>query len=318
MSAPSSRSVIVIGTGAVGGFFGARLVRSGYDVHFLVRSDYEHIGRHGLRIDSVDGDFTLPRVQVHASAGTTVPPCDIALVTLKTTENRGLGHLLPRVLVPGGTVVLLQNGLGEEERVAAIPGVGSVVAGLAFVCVTKVGPGHIHHLDYGTVRLAEYAPGGVAAGLTPALQALCEFFEGAGIPVIPEPSWLRARWHKLVWNIPYNGLSVVLRADTAALMASSPIRALIESLMREVSAASAAEGHPIREESVGEMLANTAVMRPYLPSMRGDFDAGRELELETMYAVPIRRARAAGAPMRQVEALHAELQFLSARRAATA
>lgn len=197
---------------------------------------------------------------------------------------------------------------------AAIPGVAGVFSGLAFVCASKAGPGHIRHHDYGALRLAEYAPGGVAAGLTPALRALEALFTRADVEASLEADWLGARWHKLVWNIPYNGLSVVLRADTGRLTASAPSRALIGALMGEVCAASAAEGHAVPDAVAAEMLTMTAAMKPYLPSMRLDFDAGRELELESMYAVPTRRARAAGAAMPRVEALLAELEYLVATR----
>jgi 2-dehydropantoate 2-reductase len=89
-----------------------------------------------------------------------------------------------------------------------------VLAGLAFVCVTKVGPGHVRHHDYGTVRLAAYAPG-AAAGITPVMARLGAALEGAAVPVTLEPDWLAARWRKLVWNVPYNGLSVLLRPTRA-------------------------------------------------------------------------------------------------------
>lgn len=305
--------LVVVGAGAVGGYFGARLARAGHDVQFLARSDREHLERHGLRVESVAGDFTLAPVEAHADPAA-VRPVEIALVALKTTANAALPAILPRVLVPGGTVVLLQNGLGEEERAAALPGVGAVLAGLAFVCVSKVGPGHVRHLDYGSIRLAAFAPGGAAAGITPVMERLGAALEGAGVPVTLEPDWLAARWQKLVWNVPYNGLSVLLRADTGALMASPPVRALVAAMMREVTAASAAEGHSIGDAFVDEMLTGTDAMRPYLPSMRLDFDAGRPLELASMYAVPVARARAAGAPMARVEALLAELEFLVAAR----
>jgi 2-dehydropantoate 2-reductase len=307
--------IAVVGTGAVGLYYGGLLARAGHEVHFLARGDHAHLVEHGLRVDSDHGGFVLPRISAHVDPAA-VPPCDHALVTLKTTGNAALPGILPRVLAPGGTTVLLQNGLGEEERTAALPGVSTLLAGLAFVCVTRLGPGHVRHFDYGAVRLAEYAPGGAAAGTTPAMERLGAALREAGVPVAFEPDWLGARWRKLVWNVPFNGLSVALRTDTGALMASPSTRALVVALMREVTAASAAEGHPIPGAFVDEMISLTDAMRPYLPSMRLDFDAGRELELGAMYRTPVERARAAGAPMVRVETLLAELEFLVASRSA--
>lgn len=310
---PPRPRIAVIGTGALGGYYGGLLARAGHDVHFLVRSDLAHVQARGLRIDSVDGDFVLPRVQAHGTAAS-VPPCDLALVCLKATQNAVLGDVLPALLVDGGSVVLLQNGLGEEERLADLARVGSVVSALGFVCATKTAPGHVRHLDYGALRLAEYGPGRTAAGLTPHLEAVGALFTGAGVKVTLAEDWLEARWKKLVWNVPFNGLTVVLRADTGELVGHAPTRALVRSIMLEVTAAAAAEGRSIGEEFVDRMLADTAAMRPYLPSMRVDYDAGRPLETHTMYRVPLARGAAGGVEMVRTEMLAAELELVAESR----
>ena len=128
-------SYAVIGTGAIGGYYGSLLVRSGKDVHFLLHSDYEHVRRHGLTVASKYGDFALPHVNAYKSPET-LPRCDVAIVALKATDNGILPDILPYCLNERGIVLLLQNGFGQEELIAAIPGVKTIVAGLCFVCTT--------------------------------------------------------------------------------------------------------------------------------------------------------------------------------------
>ncbi len=105
----------IIGTGAIGGYYGGMLARAGKDVHFLFHSDYDYVRKHGLRVDSIKGDFVLDNVQAY-NATTAMPVCDVILVCLKSTKNAILEKLLPPLLHKNTltfTIVLLQvmNGL---------------------------------------------------------------------------------------------------------------------------------------------------------------------------------------------------------------
>lgn len=298
------RRYAIIGTGALGGYYGARLQRAGNDVHFLLHSDYDHVREHGLIVESRDGDFTLPRVNAYRQVRE-LPSCDFILVCLKATQN----HLLPAMLPPTGVVVLMQNGLGAEEELARHIGRDRILAGLAFLCSNKIGPGHIRHLDYGYVRFADFT-----GGVTDRMKQIAADFERAGIPVTLAEDLAAARWHKLVWNIPYNGLSVVLDANTTELMTDPDTRALVEELMREVVTGAAACGRRIEESFVQKMLADTAKMKPYRTSMKIDFDEGRPMEVEAIYGNPWRAARQAGADLPRLEMLYRQLQFLNRRK----
>jgi 2-dehydropantoate 2-reductase len=311
------RSYAIIGAGAVGGFYGGRLQRAGLDVHFLLHSDYEHVCAHGLFIESKDGDFALPSVQVYRDAQA-MPRCDVVAVTLKATQNHILPDILPHVLKDDGVVVLMQNGLGVEDDVARIVGPLRVMAGLCFLCSNKVGPGRIQHLDYGTVCFADYAADGAPRGVTERMRQIAADFQRAGITVELDEDLLTARWKKLVWNIPFNGLSVVLNATTTEMMADPDARALAEALMREVVADAAACGRQIGKEFVQKMLAYTAKMIPYRTSMKIDYDERRPMEVEAIYGNPLRAAKRAGADSPRLEALYRQLKFMDARNAGLA
>ncbi len=310
----SRRSYAIIGTGALGGFYGVRLAAVGEDVHFLLHSDFGHAREHGLRLESVDGDVTLTSPNVYARPGD-MPPCDVVCIGLKTTANHLLAELIPPVLADDGVVLVLQNGLGVEEQVAGIVGPGRVMGGLCFLCSNKVGPGHIRHLDYGYVTLGDFDPAGRARGVTDRMRAIGGDFDAAGVPVKFAEDLVAARWRKLIWNVPFNGLSVLLNADTAAMMADEASRALAESLMREVAAgAKAAAGRDIEDAFIASQLADTAKMAPYRPSMALDYAAGRAMEIDAIVAAPARAAAAAGRPLPRIEALWRALAFLQRRR----
>jgi len=310
------RRYAILGTGALGGFYGARLCRAGLDVHFLLHSDFEHVREHGLVIASKDGDFTLPKVQAYGSV-TTMPRCDVVLVALKTTQNHLLSELLPPVLDREAVVVMMQNGLGCEEEAARVAEGHEILGGLCFLCSNKLGPGQIHHLDYGAVRLARFHPEGKPAGSSQALRAVAADFERAGVAVDVAEDLLAARFQKLVWNVPMSGLSVLLDADTRALMEDLHSRAVAEALMRDVAAGAQAFGRTISEPFIEKMLTMTAAMTPYRASMKIDYDEGRPMELEAIYGNPVRAVKARKGAMPLVEALYHQLKFLDARGASS-
>jgi 2-dehydropantoate 2-reductase len=300
------RRYAIIGTGALGGFYGARLQRAGCEVHFLLHSDYEHVRQNGLVCESKDGDFTLPQVHSYCNARD-LPPVDVVIVALKATHN----HLLPALLPKEGAVMLMQNGLGGEEFLAGIVGAQRVVCGLSFICSNKIGPGHIRHLDYGLVSLGEVATRGVSDRMC----TIAGDLQRAGIPVQMLDDFRVARWNKLVWNIPYNGLSVILNATTAELMANRDTRQLCEQIMHEIVADAHACGVPVSDEIIAEMLEHTEKMIPYRTSMKIDFDEHRPMEVEAIFGNPLRATQTAGAQSPLLETLYRQLQFLNRRSA---
>ncbi|MBM3187115.1 MAG: putative 2-dehydropantoate 2-reductase [Chloroflexi bacterium] len=306
--------VAIIGVGAVGGYYGGLLARSGLDVHFLLRSDYPHVREHGLVVESVNGDFALPQVNAYARPED-MPRCDVAFVALKTTKSAALAGILPHVLKPDGVLVVLQNGLGVEEDAARLMPEATVLGGLCFVCSHKVGPGHIRHLDYGLVTLGQYAPGYEPCGITPGLRAVARMLEDAGAPVALAEDLGKARWQKLIWNVPFNGLTVVLDATTRQLMDCPASRRLAREVMLEVIAGAKACGYTLDEGSVEEMLGRTERMVAYKPSMKLDHERGEPLEIETLYWRPVRAAEAAGYQMVAVRTLALQLEYCQGRRA---
>ncbi|MGC5701118.1 putative 2-dehydropantoate 2-reductase [Pseudomonas sp. NFXW11] len=308
----------IIGTGAIGGFYGVMLARAGFDVHFLLRSEFAAVAEQGLQVNSAEhGLLHLKPVQAYASAEE-MPPCDWLLVGAKTTSNVQLAPAIIQAAAPGAKVLVLQNGLDVEDSLRAVlPESLHLLGGLCFICVHRAGPGQVEHQALGAVNLGYHSG---PASHDPALsQALVEegaaLFREAGIPSQAMSNLHQARWQKLVWNVPYNGLSVLLRASTTPLMADPASRELIQELMQEVVLGAAACGHQIPDGYAQQLFKSTEFMPDYWPSMYHDFLHQRPLELAAIYAAPLAAAQAAGCELPKIRALYQALSFIDRHQA---
>lgn len=317
MSEYFNPKIALIGTGALGGFYGGLLASAGSQVQFLAHSDVEWIRKNGLKVDSISGDFHLPNVDVFSDTST-MQTADIILIALKATQNFLLPNILAPLLHKNSVIVTLQNGLGIEEQLAKWFPHHTIMGGLCFLCANKVGPGHIDHLDYGAVRFGALDPEDAKAQIT--LKQIEELFKNAGIQTFTTASLKKARWQKLIWNIPFNGLSVLLKTTTDVLLNNPSTTQLATELMHEVVALAKIDGIEIENAFCDKMITDTRKMTPYKTSMYLDYENGRPLELDTMYATPLLR----GAPKNwnqltphpiapRIQMLAQTLQFLSKR-----
>jgi 2-dehydropantoate 2-reductase len=314
--------IAVVGCGAVGSFYGAKLCRDGHDVHFLLRSDYEIVRRKGVLVRSKQGEFHVqPKCALEPQA---IGPCDLVLVTLKATANSELPRLLPPLTAKRSAVITLQNGLGTEEQVSAAVAPEQVLGGLAFVCLNRVAPGVIHHIDHGAVVLGEYAREAYSR-----TREIAFIFNHARIKCEVTNDLARARWEKLVWNIPFNGLGVASAAGFGAtftgrieseerqrclttdrLLADPGWTKLVRDLMDEIIAIARALGHRLEDSQADINIERTLTMGAYKPSTVVDFERGQPLELKSMFLEPLRVGREAGVWTPRLEALCAVLSVL--------
>lgn len=301
----------IIGSGALGGLYGGLLARAGYEVHFLFHSDFDHVREHGLRVDTPLGDFHLPQVHAHASAET-MPPCDVTIVGVKTTINGQLGGLLGPPTRDGGIVLVLQNGLNSEADSVAVVGADRVLGGCCFLCSNKVGPGHIRHVDKGRIVFGEY--GESAIDISPRVTRIADEMVDAGIDAHATEDLPKTRWKKLMWNIPFNGLSVVLNASTKQLVQDPDAIELVETMVREVHAGAAACGVQVPEKAIRTTIDVTLDMVPYDSSMRLDYLASRPMEVESILGNPIRAAAEHAFAMPHVETVYRQLKFIDRER----
>ncbi len=318
--------IAVVGPGALGSFYGAKLLRANQDVHFLLRSDYDAVKRNGVFIHSSQGDFNArPKA---AKTPDEIGPCDLVLVALKTTANDQFPKLLPPLVGPNTAVLTLQNGLGNEEELAKLFPVEQIMGGLCFVCLNRTAPGVVHHMGHGIIILGEFQP-----WPEPRTHDIATMFRNAGVNCKVADNLTHAHWDKLVWNIPFNGLGVAAVAGYEALVNPSstldprpllgPVlttdkllsdprwEMLVRELMHEVIAAAGALGYKTPLEFAEKNIERTRVMGAYKASTLVDFEQGRALELESMFLEPLRQAENAGAKVPRLKSLCRVLQLLN-------
>lgn len=292
------KSVAVVGSGAIGLYYGGRLAAAGEDVRFLMRSDFDAISKDGLKVESVHGDFELPHVRAFRSAEE-IGPVDLVIVCWKATANHLLASVLPALLHEGTQVLTLQNGLGNCEAIAEITGPERVLGGLCFVCINRIEPGLIRHSAGGKVSIGEWRPGIPGRALEIAAR-----FKAAGIHGGAVDNLEQAQWVKLVWNVPFNGLSVAEGGVTTDVLLASPeTETEIRALMVEIVTAARALGLDLSDELIASNIERTRPMGPYRTSSMIDFVEGREVEAGPIWREPLRRASEAGVSMPHLEML---------------
>lgn len=295
----------IVGTGAIGGFYGGILAKNGHDVHFLFNSEYNAAVEHGLIVNSVKGNFVINPINAYNSVDS-MPKCDVILVALKTTMQKRIVDMIRPLLKEDSAVVLLQNGLGMEAELAEVlPSTVSIGGGMAFICSNRVAPATINHLDYGSLIV------GVESGNPMKIQKFCTNINEGGIECEFVEDLNFYRWRKLVWNIPYNGMTVVLNTTTDKLMQNPASRQLVYDIMLEVLQGADACGAHISQDFADRMMDMTDAMKPYNPSMKLDYDNNRPMEIEYMYSNPIKAAAKCGVELKKIKVLEQQLRFIS-------
>jgi len=321
--------IAIVGCGALGSYYGAKLCRDGQEVHFLLRSDFDMVRRRGVAIRSPEGNFHVnPKC---ARTPEEIGVSNVVFIGLKTTANDQFPRLLPPLVGPNTAVVTLQNGLGNEEQLAQLFPPTHILGGLCFVCLNRIQPGVIEHIAHGQIVLGEFA-----GWPEPRTHDIASMIRHSGVPCDVTDNLQRAHWEKLVWNIPFNGLGVASAAGYDALInPQSAIRnlkslgpclatnrllgdarweILVRELMHEIIDAANAQGLKIDPALADFQIERTRLMGAYRASTLIDFERGLPLELENLFLEPLRQAERAGVAVPRLKNLCRVLEQLDARR----
>ena len=298
--------IAVVGSGAVGSYYGGMLAQAGCDVHFLMRSDLPAVRMAGLTIRTRGESVHLARVSAFATPEE-IGPCDLVIIALKATANTALEALIPPLLHERTAVLTLQNGLGNEEFLAQRWGAERVMGGLCFVCLNRTAPGVIEHFDHGTISIGEFVDGPQER-----TRDLVATFGRAGIEAHVVENLLTERWRKSLWNIPFNGLAITAGGATVAeILADEGLRTSARELMGEAIEAARRLGHEIPESFADFQIERSHSMGAYRPSSMIDWELGRPVEVEAIWGEPLRQGTAAGAAMPRLELLYRLLRWLA-------
>jgi len=314
--------VAVVGTGAVGSYYGARLEEAGHDVHFYMRNEhFEAALQKGLTVTSVDGDMHIPpeRLQVYstpqdmaaAAAARDNKSFDWVLVALKSSALQAIPDLILPLLSPSTRILVIMNGMieqdlikalcqttGQQDTKAPLDCCRTLYGGMALICCNRIGPATTDHSYFGLLTA------GVASTQSSSSHedeaAFRDLFAPTPIDLAYDQSLLRGRWRKMMWNLPFNGISVAMGGVTVDQIVNDPgLRQLAYDIIDETMAAANTELEHVYGEGNYEplgVLDRYAMMKlsddmgPYKPSTYLDFVNRRAMEVQYLFREPLNRA----------------------------
>lgn len=284
--------ILIAGTGAVGGFFGALLARAGHDVIFLARgANLEALRARGLTVESVDGDVRVP--SVHATetlAGEA--PVDLMIVAAKSYDTAAIARQSVPVVAPDTIVLSLQNGVENESLLASVLGLPPLMGAMTHIGAELVAPGVVRHVAEGTIFFGE-----MTGHETPRARSLASLFDAAGVRHHLSRDILLMLWDKLAWNAAHNAVTAITRTTAGAAASIPETAAVIRDAMLEVVAVARAQGIALDQARVDPIVAfSRERLGDLRTSMLQDLERGRRLEYEALNGAVLRLGAAVGVP----------------------
>lgn len=302
-------SLLVIGAGAIGAFFGSALARQGVQVSVVCRSEYETVKHSGFHIRSpLLGEHRFVPHEVLRANEPIDPHYDLVLLSTKVLASENRPALLRPALRPGTVIVLIQNGIDIEPEVQAAFAEYEIVSAVAFIAVSRSGPGEIVHQAAGSLTLGSF-PRGISASA----RQLGTWFEASGVPCRLTDDIVKARWQKALWNATFNPISILGGLDTATITRTAEDREFVRTAMREVAAVASAAGHDLPAELIDKLIDTTRAMPAYKSSMGLDFERGRAMEIEAILGNVVRTGRSHGVPIPTLETLYRLAKMVEAQ-----
>jgi len=299
--------ILIVGAGAVGGFYGGKLSQAGAEVSVVCRSNYEAVRNRGIVIRSGTGDFEFkPKYVLRYSEEYPETP-DYVIITTKALPEIPLASIIKPVVKSETGIVLLQNGIDIEVSIAHEYPKHDLISVLAFIGVSQIEHGIIWHQDYGRVELGLYPK-----GISKKTRVLLDLFSKAGIEATVTETIMASRWKKLVWNAPFNPLSVLAGGvETHTLLSDPHTRELIKRVMTEVVALARHDGYILPSEIIKKNIEVTEKMPSYKTSMLLDYEARRPMEVEAILGNAIKKAEQFGVPTPYLYALYSLLKLVN-------
>jgi 2-dehydropantoate 2-reductase len=297
--------ILVMGAGAVGSYFGARLRASGEDVVLCARGDHlRALREHGLDLKSIRGDL---RIDVTATdTPRDFAPYDLILFCVKAYDTEAAAREISGCLAPGAAILTLQNGVENEAKLAAIFGREAVMGGNARVGVEVVAPGRIVHLSSGHIDFGE-----LDGRQTERTAKIAEVFRRAGILGQVSADIMSARWDKLVWNGAFNTVTTLTRRRVGEVLDDPEGMKLLRTMMQEIVNVARAEGAKIGDDRIDAYFAHSQKnLRELKTSTQQDLERGKRLEYEALSGAVVRAARRHGISVPTVETVYALMRLL--------
>jgi 2-dehydropantoate 2-reductase len=297
--------IAVMGTGAVGGYFGAKLAAAGDDVVFITRPRHlPALRRYGLRIESPNGDLYV-RNGFFTDSPADAGAVDLVLFCVKSYDTTEAAAALAPMITKSTTILSLQNGIDNPGKIAGFWGTERILAGVVYIGAELSAPGVIQHSSGGKIVL-----GPISGHAAETAQSVEQTLSRAAIPCAISSAIEQVQWAKLLWNAPFCAVSCLTRSTVREIVESEALTNLVRDCMEEVRAAARTRGIDLKTELFDQTLAFSGGLGDFKPSMLQDLEAGKPLEYDALNGLVMRLLDQAGeqAPINKV--FHNTLSFL--------
>ena len=280
--------ILVLGTGAVGGYFGGRLAEGGNELYFTARgANLTALLNDGLKVESINGNFDIT-IDVREKFDP-IEGVDLILLCAKTGDTRGLLPIIKEHMNDTSVVVSLQNGVESESILEEAIPAESIIGGIAFIGSNRYAPGRIRHTGGGSITLGE-----LTGEKTERIERIRSMFADAGVECRVTGKIIKPKWEKLVWNAGFNGLSAITGVAAEKLLSYKPTRNIVSKLMEETIAVAQNKSIPVDSTMAERHIETTEKMKDVIPSMLQDIRAGRTTEIDSINGAVCREGEKAG------------------------
>jgi 2-dehydropantoate 2-reductase len=297
--------IAVMGTGAVGGYFGAKLAAAGQDVVFIVRQrNLPSLRRNGLRVESPTGDLNV-RNGFFTDSPADAGMVDLVLFCVKSYDTAEAAAALAPMMSKRTAILSLQNGIDNADKIAGLWGSERTLAGVVYLGAQMSDPGVIQHSSGGKIVL-----GPISGQASDTAQLVEQMISRAAIPCEISAAIEQVQWAKLLWNAPFCAISCLTRCTVKEIVESESLTKLARDCMMEVQSAARTQGIELSTDLFDQTLAFSRNLGEFKPSMLQDLEAGKPLEYDAFNGIVIRLLEQAGqqAPTNQV--FYGTLKFL--------
>ncbi len=294
--------ILIVGTGAIGGFYAGMLFKAGSEISILAKSDFEKIKKDGIAIESIWGDFKFMPKNIYRNISECKEKFDFIIIATKVLPEISLQSLIGQVVDEKTSIVLIQNGIFIEDDVVKIFPNNHLLSVIAFIASERVASGLIKHSDSGKLTFGEYH--------LPDLnktKSLIALFEKSNVPCFLVEDIQFERWKKLVWNAAFNPISVVAGGlDSKEILDNPYLEKLVKNVMMEVVLLAKLQNYEISKEFVEKTISDTKNRKiPSRTSMLIDFEAGNKMEFEAILGNALRFAKLKMVEVPYIETLYA-------------
>ena len=302
--------ILNVSSGAVGAYFCGRLAQKGAEVAVTVRSDRELVAANGFDIKSIAGDFIFKPQAVLSSAAEYKGNADYIILTSKVLPGADMVDLIKPAVRANTVIVLIQNGIGIEDDLAQAFPDNEILSAIAYIGVSRVAPGKLEHKGAGKLIIGKFG-----GGESQSCKTLCEMFEAANVPAEYTTNIAFYRWKKLLWNVPFNALSVIGGGLlTNEMTDKDTTEALCKELMKEVIKVAKACNVILPDNLVEENIEYTRNFPPYKTSMLVDCESIRPLEVDAIVGRVVKYAQKLNVSVPHLQTVYAILKAFDTHR----